>query len=138
MVTDKNVIDFLQHACGILLDLTEDNIKVISNDRELMTILKKTSTEFEKGYSDSVDSKTSLSPYHSMGWYLAASLRDDIQNYYRIKFGMTMAEFLKKGPGDVIEVPTYLHTKFNRELAKIEYKKYFGRELIFAHRKETV
>ena len=94
MVTNKDVVDFLNHAKPTILDLTDDNIKIIARDKELMKILRTTARDFEDGYSDIVGAATDLSAYKSMGWYLAEALRKDIQDYYRIKYGMVMATFL--------------------------------------------
>ena len=132
MATNKKVIDFLNYARPTILDLTNDNVKIIEKDKELMKILKSTATDFENGYGDIVGANTNLSAYHSMGWYLAESLRNDIQNYYRIKYGITMAEFLRKKYGDEFTIPSYMYTEFNQKYIKEEYKRYFGRELILS------
>lgn len=129
MATNKSVIEFLRHACPTVLDLTEDSIKIIEKDKELMSILRYECTDMERGHGDVVGKETNLAAYQSMGWYLAEILRQDIQNYYSFKYGIGMATFLRKKYGDEIKPERHMYLEHNKKWAKINYKKYFGREL---------
>lgn len=126
MVTDKDVITFLNHARPTLLDLTEVNIKIIEADAELMDILRVCCGHFSKSFNSEVGSSTDLSPYKGMGWYLAEKLRDTVQIYYYYRYGITMSEFIKMKVID--DIKECHENETARELRKSNYKLYFGRE----------
>lgn len=119
---NKDVIDFLKHATPTILDLTENNIKNIEKDKELMAILKTTAREYAKAYDDSVGRDTNLSPYNSIGWFLAAALRKDIQNYYNLRYAITMASFIKMDYGTIFKIPE--DSELSEKWRKRNYKKY--------------
>ena len=127
MVKEKDVINFLNHAVPTILDLTNDNIRTIENDKELMALLKLTAKDYENGYGDTVGISTDLSPYQSMGWYLASALRNDIQHYYRIRYDVVMSTFLSSRYGTIFDKPEC--SELVESWRKRDYKKFFNREL---------